>query len=194
MISITGETTVNVPAKDVFNFLVNIDSLYKIWHPKDHVFCKVLSGSLAKKGGRFHFLEIIGGFPLYLTARITDVRENEYLEYVPAFPFSLLKTGKAYFRVERISENQSKLTAYVEYGGKLMDGIANFLVKTSSAKKHIKEEGENLKRYLEQKEFAATSFATSFAQGYRRLKKATECKAKRYENWSVCSCNCEEMY
>lgn len=149
MISITEETIVNVPTNDVFNFLVNIDSLYKVWHPKDHVFCRVLSGSLAKKGGRFHFLEIIGGFPLYLIAKITDVRENEYLEYVPAFPFSLLKNGKGYFWIEKLSENQSKLTAYIEYGGKFIDKFADFLVKTSAARKHIREEGENLKKFLE---------------------------------------------
>ena len=151
MISITEETIVDAPAKDVFNFLVNIDSLYKIWHPKDHIFCKVLSGSLSKKGCRFHFLEIIGGLPLYLVAKVTEVRENEYLEYVLAFPFSLLKTGKAYFQIEKISDNKSRLIAYVEYGNKFLEKIANFLVKTPSVKKHIQEEGENVKKYLERK-------------------------------------------
>lgn len=149
MISITEETIINVPRKDIFNFLMNIDSLYKIWHPKDHVFCKVLSGALTKKGGSFHFLEIINGFPLYLTAKITEVRENEYLEYVPAFPFSLLKTGKAFFQIEKISDNQSKLIAYVEYGNRFFDKIGNFFVKTEFARKHIREEGENMKDYLE---------------------------------------------
>jgi len=151
MISITDKTIINVPASDVFNFLVNIDTLYKIWHPKDHVFCRVLSGSLAKRGGRFHFLEMINGFPLYLTAKITETRENEYLEYIPAFPFSLLKTGKAYFKIEKISDSQSKLIAYVEYGNEFFDKIANFFVKTEYAEKHIREEGENMKKYLEQK-------------------------------------------
>ncbi len=149
MISIIEETIINVPVKDVFNFLVNIDSLYKIWHPKDHVFCRVLSGSLSRKGCCFHFLEFICGFPFYLIARVTDIRENEYIEYVPSFPFSLLKIGKAYFRIEKISANQSKLVAYVEYGNKFFDKIVNFLVKTSAAKKHMEEEGENLKKYLE---------------------------------------------
>lgn len=164
MISITEQTTINAPAKDIFNFLVNIDSLYKIWHPKDHVFCRVLSGSLAKKGGRFHFLEIINGFPLYLTAKITEARENEYLEYVPAFPFSLLKTGKAYFKIQKISDGQSKLIAYAEYGNKFFDKIANFLVKTSAAKKHIVEEGENLKKYLENQNILARSHQRIFAR------------------------------
>lgn len=149
MISITEKTIINAPAKDIFNFLVSIDSLYKIWHPTDHVFCRVLSGSLAKRGSRFHFLEIINGFPLYLAAKITEVRENEYLEYAPIFPFSLFKTGKAYFRIEKVSDNQCKLVAYVEYGNKFLDKIANFFVKTKFAEKHIREEGENMKKYLE---------------------------------------------
>lgn len=159
MILIKEETTINVPAITVYKFLINIDSLYKVWHPRDHIFCKTIFGSLSKKGCRFYFLEIIGGFPLFLTAKITEVRENEYLEYVPAFPLSLLKTGKAYFRIEKISDNQSRLIAYVEYGNKFFDKIANFLVKTAAAKKHIKEEGENMKRYLEnQKEILGTDF------------------------------------
>ena len=154
MISIKEETIINVPSKDIFSFLVHIDSLYKIWHPKDHVFCKVLSGSLAKVGSRFHFLEMIGGFPLYLTAKITEIRENEYLGYVPAFPFSLLRTGKAYFQIEKISDNESRLIAYVEYGNSFFDKVANFFVKTASAEKHIREEGENMKKYLEHKTYA----------------------------------------
>lgn len=108
-------------------------------------------GSLSKKGCRFHFLEIIGGFPLYLIAKVTEVKENEYLEYVPEFPFSLFRTGKAYFRIENVSTHESRLIAYVEYGDRfrIFDRIANFLVKTSAAKKHIEEEGENLKKYIE---------------------------------------------
>ena len=64
-----------------------------------------------------------------------------------------LKTGKANFQIEKISDNQSRLIAYVEYGNKFFDKVANFLVKTSAAKKHIQEEGENIKRYLEQRKF-----------------------------------------
>ena len=116
MIQIQEETIIDAYPSAVFGFLTSIDVLYKIWHPKDHIFCRTISGSLSKIGCRFHFLEIIGSFPLYLTVKITKVKENEYLEYMPAFPFSLLKTGRAYFRIENISTNQSKLTAYVEYG------------------------------------------------------------------------------
>ena len=151
MIIIKEETFINAPAKSVFGFLTHIDLLYKTWHRKDHIFCKAISGTLSKKGCVFHFLEIIGGFPLYLIVKVTDVRNNEHIEYAPVFPFSLLKTGKGYFRIEEISDNQSKLIAYVEYGGNsgILDRIANFLVKPSIARKHIREEEVNLKIYLE---------------------------------------------
>ena len=151
MIQIQEETIIDTDTSAVFGFLTSIDSLYKIWHPKDHIFCRTISGSLSKMGCRFHFLEIIGGFPLYLIAKVTEVKENEYLEYMPAFPFSLLKTGRAYFRIENISTNQSKLIAYAEYGYRFwwFDKVITFFVKTDTAKKHIREEGENMKKFLE---------------------------------------------
>ena len=151
MITIKEETFINAPAKSVFGFLTHIDLLYKTWHRKDHVFCKTISGTLSKKGCVFHFLERIGGFPLYLIAKVTEVKNNEYIEYVPVFPFSLFKTGKGYFRIEKISDDKSRLIAYVEYGDKsgFLDRIANFFIKTSAARKHMREEGVNLKIYLE---------------------------------------------
>lgn len=151
MIAIKEETFINAPAKSVFGFLTHIDLLYKRWHRKDHVFCKTISGTLSKKGCVFHFLEIIGGFPLYLIAKVTEVKNNEYIEYAPVFPFSFLKTGKGYFRIEEISKNKSRLIAYIEYGNKsgFLDRIANYFVKNSAVKKHIQEEGINLKIYLE---------------------------------------------
>lgn len=151
MITIQEETFINAPAKSVFGFLTHMDLLYKTWHRKDHVFCKIISGTLAKKGCILHFLEVIGGFPLYLIVKVTDVKDNEYIEYAPMFPFSLLKSGKGYFQIEEISDNQSRLIAYVEYGDKsgIIDRIASSIIKPSVVRKHIREEGINLKIYLE---------------------------------------------
>lgn len=151
MISLKEETFINAPAKSVFEFLTHIDLLYKTWHRNDHFFCKTISGTLSKKGCVFHFLERIGGFPLYLIAKVTDIKKNEYIEYKPASPFSLLKTGKGYFQIEKISDNKSRLIAYVEYGDKygILDRLANIFIKPAVARKHIQEEGINLKIYLE---------------------------------------------
>lgn len=144
---------INASAASVFNFLTNIDSMYKVWHPKDHRFCKVIRGKLNKVGSVFHALEILDGFPLYLILKLVKVDHNHYLEYRAVFPFSLLKLGYGYFKIQPLSPNRVKLTAFVQYGLQpaAFDGIANFVVKAETARKHIREEGENMKQYLEQK-------------------------------------------
>lgn len=143
MITIKEETFINAPAKSVFGFLTHIDLLYKTWHRKDHVFCKTISGTLSKRGCVFHFLEVIGGFPLYLAVKVTHLKNNQDIVYKPIFPFSLLNLGWGYFRIDSITPNQSKLTAFIEYGFKSarFDKVISFFVKTSEVKKYIKEEG-----------------------------------------------------
>ena len=50
MITIKEETIIKTTPENVFNFLTQIDSLYKAWHPKDHVFCKRIYKKLNERG------------------------------------------------------------------------------------------------------------------------------------------------
>ena len=153
MISIKEETIIEANPENIFNFLSRIDSLYKVWHPKDHIFCKTLYKDLNERGCIFHFLEIIGGFPLYLILTVSKLKKNEFIEYKPIFPLSIFNLGMGSFAIERISDKLSKLTARVEYGNHfaLLDKIFQLFVKTEAMRKHIQEEGQNLKKYLESK-------------------------------------------
>ncbi len=45
---------------------------------------------------------------------------------------------------DQVVDKKKRSEVYAEH-------LSNFLVKTSAAKKHIREKGENLKNYLEQK-------------------------------------------
>ncbi|HCH59352.1 MAG TPA: hypothetical protein DEV73_01905 [Candidatus Zambryskibacteria bacterium] len=151
MITIKEETIIEAKPESIFNFITRIDTFYKVWHPKDHVFCKAIFKDLNQRGCVFHFLEKIGGFPLYLIVKVSKIKKNEYIEYKPAFLFSFFNLGMGYFSIESVSKNTSKLTAYVEYGNRfgLLDKVSRFFINTDLAKKHIQEEGENIKRYLE---------------------------------------------
>ncbi len=151
MIVIKEETIIHASAQRVFYFLTHIDALYKIWHPKDHVFCHSIYKKLNDRGCIFHFLETIGGFPLYLIIMVSKIEKNKYIEYKSIFPFSLFSLGMGYFSIETITQNTSKLTAYVEYGNnvRLLDKIIYFFVKPILVRNHIREEGENIKKYLE---------------------------------------------
>lgn len=142
-------------AESVFHFLTNIDSLYKVWHPRDHVFCGVLFRTIDRKGCIFHFLENFGRFPLYLIVKVTKIEQGRYIEYEPIFPLSLFKLGYGYFKIERISASRSKLIAYVQWGwtlpviGPLFDVIVEKIVMKVLVEQHMKEEGDNLKNYVE---------------------------------------------
>ena len=155
MIRFTDETIINASSDKVFYFLTHIDRLYKKWHSKDHIFCHALIGSLDRKGSMVHFFEWIGHFPLYLIAQISKVDKDHYIEYLPVFPFSLLRLGYGSFTIEKISNNEIKLVAYVEGGynipviGSFLDFIVRKLISFDAIKKHMNEEGENIKRYLE---------------------------------------------
>ena len=151
MVKITEETIIDAPARSVFGFLTHVDLLYKTWHRKDHVFYKALVGTLDKKRCIIHFYEFINKFPIYLIVRVTELKNNELIEYRPIFPFSWLKVGMGYFKIEAIAENKSKLIAHVEFGDKfkIIDKIVQTFIKESNIRKHIREEGEYLKKYLE---------------------------------------------
>ena len=148
MITIKEETIIEASPENIFNFLSRIDSLYKVWHPKDHIFCRTIHKDLNDLGCVFHFLETIGGFPLYLIVRVTKIKMNEYIEYKPIFSSSRFNFGMGNFTIERISDNLSKLTACVEYGNDfgLLDKIFQLFVKTDAIRKHIQDEGQNIKR------------------------------------------------
>lgn len=151
MLKIKEEVIVEVPSQNVYYFLTHIDELYKIWHPKHHVFCKTLYKNLTETGCVFHFLEIIGGVPLYLVVKVSLIKNNQYIEYKPIFPVSIFNLGAGYFYIEAISENKTKLTAVVEFGDRfgLLEKICQVFLKTSTLRQHIKDEGSYLKRYLE---------------------------------------------
>ena len=148
-------TIVKANPQAVFDFLVNIDRLYEVWHPIDHVFCRTLTRKLDREGCLFHFLEILGWFPFYLVVQVTSLDPNRYIEYRPIFPLSLLKLGFGYFQIEPISPEASRLTAYAEWGWRLpilataFDVVSNLVVKEAVVKRHVREEGENLKSYVE---------------------------------------------
>jgi hypothetical protein len=154
MIHFRDETIIESSPERVFYFLTHINKLYKIWHPRDHVFCHVLSGSMEKENSIIHFFEWVGKFPLYLIAQTVKVKRNCYLEYVPVFPFSLLRLGSGSFVIEKVSKNKCKLIASADGGynlpivGPFLDFVAQKIISFDAIRKHMKEEGENLNNYL----------------------------------------------
>lgn len=157
MNTITEKTIINASPSKVWEFLTNLhkDDNYKKWHPQDHISFTLLKGNSATPGSVMYIQERLGNFILRLPYRLRQSTFPNYLEYTLVFPLSLLRLGKGYFRMDYVKPGVTNLTAYVEYGysmpiiSETVDWFISLFIDKFAAEKHIHEEGENIKRLLE---------------------------------------------
>ncbi len=136
---------INVPAEKIFNWFKKIDQYYLDWH-KDHVSCKVIKGNLGEVGSEIIFEEYLHGKLHRLKFFVTKIIDNQFFEYKTTFPLScILKNGA--FQIEE-KNGTSIFTATLNFR---FDKLLKTLVpqQIEDLKIHMKEEGENLKRILE---------------------------------------------
>lgn len=149
---ITHSIEIKTTPEMIFDFLRNLDDdTYRVWHPQDHVSFRWMKGEPGEEGSVVHAEEYIHGKLHKLKFTITRVDPNRRIEFAPTsrllriyFPMNTLEvepkgdtclfTASGHLRVGRLVKIFAK--------GKLEHGLA-------SVAKHIKEEGENLKRILE---------------------------------------------
>lgn len=137
----------------IFDFLVNLvdDESCCILHPKDHVALRWFKGKLWEKGSVVYAEEYIHGKLNKLKFLVTKVTPNRKIEYVPLSRFLRRYFSLNMFIMEPKGETcVFTVTSIYRFG---------WLVRTSarkkleqdllSIKKHMREEGENLKRILE---------------------------------------------
>ena len=137
----------------IFEFLSSLvdDKSYRSWHYDDHVALRWLKGSPWQEGSVIYAEEYIDGELHKLTFIVTKVVSNREIEYVPVSRFRRRYTPKYTFSVEP-KDASCVFTATVHARiPLLLRLIAKKRVERglSSVQKHMKEEGENLKRILE---------------------------------------------
>lgn len=156
MIKISHNTIINAPPEKIWNFLteLHLSDNYMRWHPKDHIIFKAISGNQKNVGDVGYFEEYIGKRLLKAKYVLRKSKFPTYLEYTPCFPISLLNAITASFEIRPINSKSSEFIAYVKYGyqipilGWLVDTIVNKIFPIEVVKKHIAEEGSNIKSIL----------------------------------------------
>ena len=154
-ILITDSIEIQTTPMEVFRFFLQIvdDASYQAWHPEDHVAFRWIKGEPWQKGSVAYSEEYLHGKLHKFRFLINKVVANREVELVPLprflrifFPVNTFSiepregycvfTASGVMRVGRLV----RLLA----GRKLDEGV-------SSVRKHMKEEGENLKRILEKR-------------------------------------------
>ena len=139
--------------EDVFNFLTGIvdDNSYRAWHKHDHVSFKWLKGNPWEKDSILYAEEYIHGKLHKLKFKITEVVKNQCIEYSPTSRFVRKFFPKNEFTIEPKGDS----CRFVAKGTYRIGKIGKIFFKRSiekalsSVKKHMREEGENLKAILE---------------------------------------------
>jgi hypothetical protein len=150
---VTLQDTVEIRATPgrIFDFLVHLEENYTAWHPEDHVSFRWIKGNAWEEGSVAYTEEYLHGKLHKLKFLVTRMVPEREIAYAP-----LSRILRIYFPGNRFSiepRGETSLftaTASIRVGwlvkkfasGKLEHGL-------SSVRKHMKEEGENLKRILE---------------------------------------------
>ena len=150
---LTDSIEIKTTPEKVFDFFFHLvdDETYRAWHPDDHVALRWIKGHPWEEGSVVYAEEYIHGKLHKLKSVITKLIPNRLIEYTPTSRFL-----RMYFPKNRFTVEPKQGTCIFTAQGTLRVGwIARTFAKKrlerglSSVQKHMKEEGESLKRILE---------------------------------------------
>jgi hypothetical protein len=137
----------------LFNFLTSLvdDESYRAWHHDDHVALRWLKGQPWEEGSVAYAEEYLHGNLHRLKFIVTKVVPNKEIEYVPVSRLLRRYFPKNKFSIEQKGGTCTFIASGIFRRGWLLKTFFKKRLEQNlvSVKKHMKEEGENLKRILE---------------------------------------------
>ena len=147
---ILEETTViDAPQERVFDFFRYMDEQrYLEWHP-DHLAFRWVEGRALQEGSVCYFEERIHGQVNKKNVRYTKVEPNLYIEFVPTWWLYRLLLPRMSFAMEQQGDKVTLLRAQVHARVGPLGARLN-RKEFDAVRQHMKEAGENLKKWAEQ--------------------------------------------
>lgn len=144
---------IKTTAGKVFDFLTGIidDDSYRAWHKEDHVRFRWIKGAPWKVGSVLYAEEYIHGKLHKLKFEIVKVVPGQRIEYAPTSRFVRKFFPKNEFNIKENGESCLFTASGTYRVGKIGRLLFNKSIEKglASVRKHMKEEGENLKSILE---------------------------------------------
>jgi uncharacterized protein YndB with AHSA1/START domain len=148
--AIRDSIEIRTTPEKIWEFFYDLEQNYTSWHP-EHVVFKWTEGAPIESGSAWYAEEFSMGKLKKLKGTIGEVIPNRKIVFKNVFPASLV-SPRFEWNIEPKSSN-SVFTAinYLRAEG-LYRRIARKTMETAieASRKHMKEEGKNLKRILEQ--------------------------------------------
>jgi hypothetical protein len=152
-IVLTDSIEISTTAEKIFGFFLQIvdDASYQAWHPEDHVAFRLIRGEPCQQGSVVYAEEYIHGKLHKLKFLIKEVVPNRKIEFVPVSRLFRIYFPRNTFLIDARDGSCVFTASCVVRVGPLVKLLARNRLEQglSSVRKHMKEEGENLKRILE---------------------------------------------
>ncbi len=138
---------IRAPASQIFDFFEVMEHNYRGWHP-DHIRFEWRGKKGVAVGNRFYFEETIAGELQKKEVAFTEVEPNRLLAFAPTNRFFRLFLPRISFAMAE-TEDGTLFTAQIIVR---MGPLAQWMHRKEleAVKKHMREEGENLKTILEE--------------------------------------------
>ncbi len=152
MKALTHSIEIETTPERIWTFFTNLEENYKLWHPEDHVQFEWIEGNPMELGSKIYAEEYVMGKLKKYKATVDEIIPNEKIVFKCKFPISIL-TPKFLWQIEQHGPT-SVFTAitYMKW-----ERFFHFLMRKrfdeliEIGKKHMEEEGENLKKLLEER-------------------------------------------
>lgn len=145
---LTDSIKIKASPEKIFSFLTGLKDTesYKAWHP-DHVVMRWIKGEPFTEGSVAYFEEYLHGKIHKAKFMCTKAVPNRLIEYKPPFPWSIIFPGNQ-FIMEPVGEESCIFTATVKVRMGPLSGRLHRR-RIEGVRRHMKEEGENLKVIVE---------------------------------------------
>jgi len=154
-IVVTESIEIGATAEKIFGFFLQIvdDASYQAWHPKDHVAYRCIKGKPCEEGSVVYAEEYMHGKLHKLKFLVKEVVPNRKIEFVPLSRLLRIYFPRNTFLIEPGDGSCVFTASCVVRVGPLVKLLARTKLEEglSSVRKHMREEGENLKRIVEEK-------------------------------------------
>jgi hypothetical protein len=144
----------------IFRFFEEMERHYRQWHP-DHVLYRRVAGRGVNEGNIFYFEEYIAGKLLKKQVVFTRVIPDQHIEFAPTFWLMRLFLPRMLFRIEPEADG-CRFTAEIHLR---MGPLARRAQRKEleAVREHMRIEGVNLKRIVEQQAQQGQSSAVEAA-------------------------------
>lgn len=135
----------------IWEFFTNLENNYKAWHPQDHILFKWTKGKPMESGSSWYGEEVVRGKVFKLKGTIGEVVKNRKIVFKYSFPISLVAPRFEWLIEPKGLSSVFTAKSYLR-AGDLFYKLSRKEMETKIGmhNKHVREEGENLKKILEQ--------------------------------------------